>query len=246
MLRLPAFGLEGTVARPRRVRADDGADHRHGVADRVRRRTADHPGRRGRPDGRARTRALALVAALEHRARTGEGQLVEMAMVEVAAAVTAEQVIDASVHGTVPAARRARRVPVCRRRPRGSRSTRRRIRCRPRSAPSGARTRRRRTRPRSCGRRDPGRRRGARPTRCSTIRSSRPAVLPADRPSRRRPPGVPDVADADVGRARRHVARPAPTLGQDTDDVLRELGVTDEELPRLRAEHVIGDIPFFG
>ena len=39
---------------------------------------------------------------------------------------------------------------------------------------------------------------------------------------------------------------PAPTLGQHTDEVLRELGVTDEELARLRDEHVIGDIPYFG
>jgi len=36
---------------------------------------------------------------------------------------------------------------------------------------------------------------------------------------------------------------PAPTLGQHTDDVLRELGVTDEELDRLRAEYVIGTEP---
>ena len=36
---------------------------------------------------------------------------------------------------------------------------------------------------------------------------------------------------------------PAPTLGQHTDDVLSELGVTDEELDHLRAEHVIGTEP---
>ena len=43
--------------------------------------------------------AIALVAAIEHRDRTGEGQLVEMPMIEVAAAVTAEQVIEYSAHG---------------------------------------------------------------------------------------------------------------------------------------------------
>ena len=36
---------------------------------------------------------------------------------------------------------------------------------------------------------------------------------------------------------------PAPTLGQHTDDVLRELGVTDAELDRLGAAHVIGTEP---
>jgi crotonobetainyl-CoA:carnitine CoA-transferase CaiB-like acyl-CoA transferase len=36
---------------------------------------------------------------------------------------------------------------------------------------------------------------------------------------------------------------PSPTLGQHTDAVLRELGVTDAELDRLRAEHVIGTEP---
>ncbi len=45
--------------------------------------------------------ALALVAALEHRERTGEGQLVEVPLIEVATAVTAEQVIRYSVDGTL-------------------------------------------------------------------------------------------------------------------------------------------------
>lgn len=37
---------------------------------------------------------VALLAALEHRNRTGAGQLVEVAQIEVAAAVTAEPVIE--------------------------------------------------------------------------------------------------------------------------------------------------------
>jgi crotonobetainyl-CoA:carnitine CoA-transferase CaiB-like acyl-CoA transferase len=57
--------------------------------------------------------ALALVAALEHRARTGEGQLVEMPMVEVAAAVTAEQVIDYSARGVLGDRRGAHGVYRC-------------------------------------------------------------------------------------------------------------------------------------
>ena len=40
---------------------------------------------------------------------------------------------------------------------------------------------------------------------------------------------------------------PAPTLGQHTREVLRaELGVDDDELARLAAEHVIGTEPLFG
>jgi crotonobetainyl-CoA:carnitine CoA-transferase CaiB-like acyl-CoA transferase len=43
----------------------------------------------------------ALLAALEHRSRTGEGQLIEIAQIEVAAAVTAEPVIEYSMNGVV-------------------------------------------------------------------------------------------------------------------------------------------------
>jgi crotonobetainyl-CoA:carnitine CoA-transferase CaiB-like acyl-CoA transferase len=45
--------------------------------------------------------ATALIAAIEHRDHTGEGQLVEMPMIEVAASMTAEQVIEFSAHGRV-------------------------------------------------------------------------------------------------------------------------------------------------
>lgn len=45
--------------------------------------------------------ATALLAALEHRRRTGEGQLIEVAQIEVGAAVTAEPVIEYSVTGKV-------------------------------------------------------------------------------------------------------------------------------------------------
>jgi len=45
----------------------------------------------------------------------------------------------------------------------------------------------------------------------------------------------------------RYWTGPAPTLGQHTEQVLRdELGVTDEELERLREQHVIGEAPYFG
>jgi crotonobetainyl-CoA:carnitine CoA-transferase CaiB-like acyl-CoA transferase len=44
---------------------------------------------------------VALLAALEHRRRTGEGQLVEVAQIEVAACVAAEPVIEYSMNGMV-------------------------------------------------------------------------------------------------------------------------------------------------
>jgi crotonobetainyl-CoA:carnitine CoA-transferase CaiB-like acyl-CoA transferase len=44
---------------------------------------------------------VALLAALEHRRRTGEGQLIEIAQIEVAAAVAAEPVIEYSMNGVV-------------------------------------------------------------------------------------------------------------------------------------------------
>ncbi|WP_197083512.1 CaiB/BaiF CoA transferase family protein, partial [Mycobacterium nebraskense] len=44
---------------------------------------------------------VALLAALEHRSRTGVGQLIEVAQIEVAACVTAEPVIEYSMTGVV-------------------------------------------------------------------------------------------------------------------------------------------------
>ncbi len=44
---------------------------------------------------------VALLAALEHRRRTGEGQLIEIAQIEVAASVAAEPVIQYSMNGVV-------------------------------------------------------------------------------------------------------------------------------------------------
>jgi crotonobetainyl-CoA:carnitine CoA-transferase CaiB-like acyl-CoA transferase len=56
---------------------------------------------------------VALLAALEHRRRTGEGQLIEVAQIEVGAAVTAEPVIDYSMNGVVRPRQGNRRRGVC-------------------------------------------------------------------------------------------------------------------------------------
>lgn len=53
--------------------------------------------------------AVALLAALEHRRRTGEGQLIEIAQIEVAACVAAEPVIEYSMTGVVSPRRGNRR-----------------------------------------------------------------------------------------------------------------------------------------
>ena len=57
--------------------------------------------------------ALAVVAALEHRATTGVGQLVEVPLVEVATAVTAEQVIRYAIDGSLLGRRGAGGVYAC-------------------------------------------------------------------------------------------------------------------------------------
>ena len=68
----------------------------------------------GYPDGQPKTpggyidptvgmhAAVALLAALEHRDRTQEGQLVEVAQIEVGASMSAEQVIAESISGKAP------------------------------------------------------------------------------------------------------------------------------------------------
>ena len=208
MLRLPAFGLEG----PWRDRG--------GFAQTMEQITgmAWQTGYDGGPpiipggvvDPMVGTHtALALVAALEHRRRTGEGQLVEMPMIEVAAAVTAEQVIDASLHGTVPGRRGAHGVYRCDGDDRW-------IAVDEASDPLDAARPRRvvrelappRTRPPSCSPQGSRLRAVVPAYAVLDDRAARgPRVLPAGRSSRRRSAGVPELADADVGRARRRVAR---------------------------------------
>ena len=243
MLRLPAFGLDG----PWRDRG--------GFAQTMEQITgmAWLTGYEGGPpiipggvvDPMVGTHAaLALVAALEHQERTGEGQLVEMAMIEVAAAVTAEQVIDFSVHGVVGGRRGAHGVYAC-------------------DEPDAWVAVDEASDPM------PGLERAAWcATRSSAVAVAEllgasiaaAAVVPAyatlDDPQLRARDFFQALDHPDVGTQEypgwpmrmsggpQHAWRsPCPTLGQHTDDVLRELGVSDIELERLRAAHVIGTEP---
>ncbi|MGZ4713422.1 MAG: CoA transferase [Acidimicrobiia bacterium] len=188
--------------------------------------------------------ALALVAALEHRARTGEGQLVEMPMIEVAAAVTAEQVIEYSAHGVVGGRRGAHGVYQCDGKDRW-------VAVDEASDPLSASARAAWCKERT-----------AEDAAAELLADGIPAaaVVPAyavlDDPqlvARRffQPIDHPDVGMQDYPSWPMRMSAgpdvawrgPAPTLGQDTDVVLRDLGVSDAEMDRLRAEHVIGTEP---
>ena len=192
--------------------------------------------------------ALAIVAALEHRDRTGEGQLVEVALLEVATAVTAEQVIRYSIDGTLL----GRRGTAGTYRTLGDDEW---IAVDLASDPMNA---------------------AERAEWCATREAEAAAaeLRAAGIPAAAMVPGYATLDDVQM-RARGffeaidhpHVGLqeyptwplrmsagpakfwtgPAPTLGQHTEAVLREeIGVTDDELARLRDQHVIGQQPHFG
>jgi len=188
--------------------------------------------------------ALALVAALEHRDRTGEGQLVEMPMIEVAAAVTAEQVIDYSITGALPDRRGAHGVFRCDGKDRW-------VAVDESSDPLSAADR-----TEWCRTRTPE------DAAAELLAAGIPAapVVPAytlvDDPHLQargffQPLDHPDVGTQDYPTWPLHLSGgptltwrgPAPTLGQHTADVLREIGVSEDELDRLRTECVIGTEP---
>jgi crotonobetainyl-CoA:carnitine CoA-transferase CaiB-like acyl-CoA transferase len=191
--------------------------------------------------------ALATVAALEYRARTGAGQLVEIPLLEVATAVTAEQVIRYSIDGTLldrrgtagvyPAVGDDTWVAVD-------------LASDPMPADERAAW---------CAAREPEA--AAAELRAAGVPAA--AMVPGyetlDDPQMRARGFFEAIEHPHVGRQEypswpmrmsagpdRYWTGPAPTLGQFTDEVLRELGVTDGELARLRDEHVIGTAPYFG
>ena len=100
MLRMPGFGLDGpwrdNPAFAYVIEAASGISWLTGYPD----RNPNEPYSVGDPN--AGIHALnALLVALEHRSRTGEGMLVEAAMVDAAINVAAEQVIEYSAYGAL-------------------------------------------------------------------------------------------------------------------------------------------------
>jgi crotonobetainyl-CoA:carnitine CoA-transferase CaiB-like acyl-CoA transferase len=188
--------------------------------------------------------ALALVAALEHRSRTGEGQLVEVPLVEVATAVTADQVIRRSRDGELLGRRGEHGVHRCA----GDDewvavdeasdpldTVARAAWCATRDADRAARELREQGVPAAAMVRafetldDPQlRARGF----FETV--DHPIVGPHEYPT------WPMRLSAGPYR---WWTGPAPLLGQHNDEVLRELGVDDAELVRLRGARVIGETP---
>jgi crotonobetainyl-CoA:carnitine CoA-transferase CaiB-like acyl-CoA transferase len=192
--------------------------------------------------------AIALVAALEHRARTGEGQLVEVPLVEVATAVTADQVIRYAIDGTLGGRRGAGGVYSCA----GEEQwvavdvTRDPMTAGDRAAWCASRT------PEAV----------VKELLAQGIAAA--AVVPGyatvDDPQMRARAFFETVTHPLAGEhhyptwpvrmsagPHRYWAGPAPMLGEHTAEVLRaELGLGDDDLARLEAEHVIGTVPVMG
>jgi len=196
--------------------------------------------------------ATALVAAVTHRDRTGEGQLVESPMIEVAASMTAEQVIDFSAHGRLVGRRGEGGVYRCEGNGEGEEwvavdrardplpAEERAAWCAPRSPDAAVK---------------------------ELLAEGIPAaaMVPAfatlDDPHLRSRGFFQAIDNPIVGEQEypgwpvRFGSRagadwwpgPAPTLGQHTEEVLRtELGVSDDDVVRLRAGGVIGERPAGG
>jgi crotonobetainyl-CoA:carnitine CoA-transferase CaiB-like acyl-CoA transferase len=190
--------------------------------------------------------ALALVAGLEHRALTGEGQLIEVPLVEVATAVTAEQVIRYAIDGRLAARRGSEGVYRCA----GEDAWVAVDRTRDPMPPD--------ERARWCASRTPDE--AAREAISAGVPAAAmvPGYATLDDPQMRARGFFEAVDNPLVGEQYyptwpvrlsggpvRVWAAPAPTLGQHTAEVLGELGIDAAELARLEAEHVIGTSPVF-
>jgi crotonobetainyl-CoA:carnitine CoA-transferase CaiB-like acyl-CoA transferase len=190
--------------------------------------------------------ALAVIAALEHRARTGVGQLVEVPLAEVATAVTAEQVIRYSIDGTLLGRRGEGGVYRCA----GDDSAWIAVdRARDPMSPAA--------RAAWCASRTPEE--AVRDALAERIPAATmvPGYAALDDPQLQARHFFEPIEHPLVGEHQyptwplrmsagphRYWTGPAPTLGQHTAEVLREeLGLDDEELSRLEAEHVIGSAP---
>jgi crotonobetainyl-CoA:carnitine CoA-transferase CaiB-like acyl-CoA transferase len=190
--------------------------------------------------------ALALIAALEHRDRTGEGQLLEVPLVEVATAVTAEQVIRYSIDGTLLDRRGEGGVYQCAGDDRWV------------AVDLGRDPLAPEARAAWCATRDAE----AAAAELRTLGIPAAAMVPAfatlDDAQMRARGFFETIEHEHVGvqeyptwpmrlAAGPHTwwTGPAPTLGQHTEAVLRdELGCTEAELAHLRDEHVIGTAPY--
>jgi crotonobetainyl-CoA:carnitine CoA-transferase CaiB-like acyl-CoA transferase len=201
--------------------------------------------------------ATAVVAALEHRDRTGEGQLVEMPMIEVAAAMTAEQVAEYSAYGELLGRRGEGGVYRCENASEGG------------GGPDGeawiavhvgSDPLPAEKRAAWCAERPADR--AVKELLDAGIPAAEmvPAFMALDDPQLRARGFFEPVEHALVGEQEypgwpmrfsagpdRYWREPAPLLGQHTDAVLGdELGVDADELARLRERHVIGDAPLMG
>jgi crotonobetainyl-CoA:carnitine CoA-transferase CaiB-like acyl-CoA transferase len=193
--------------------------------------------------------AIALVAALEYRDRSGEGQLVEMPMIEVAAAMTAEQVAEHSAYGELLGRRGERGVYRCE--GEGEQWVAVDLESDPLAAEERAAW---------CAQRPPDQ--AAKELLDAGIPAAAmvPAFMALDDPQLRARGYFEPVAHPLVGEHEypgwpmrfsagpdRYWRDPAPLLGQHNDEVLHgELGLTADEMARLREQHVIGDAPVPG
>jgi crotonobetainyl-CoA:carnitine CoA-transferase CaiB-like acyl-CoA transferase len=193
--------------------------------------------------------AIALVAALEHRDRTGEGQLAEMPMMEVAAAMTAEQVAEYSAYGELLGRRGEQGVYRCE--GEGEQWVAVHVASDPLPPEERAGW---------CAERPPEQ--ATKELLDSSIPAAAmvPAFMTLDDPQLRARGYFEPVVHPLVGEheypgwpmrfsagPNRYWHGPAPLLGQHNDEVLGgELGVSEDELARLRERHVIGDAPIAG